>query len=336
MFVAIPKIMISSTCYDLKQIRENLESFIRNMGYEPLRSEKGDIGYNITETLKDDCFLAAQQCDILVGIIGGIFGSEASQNDSVSMSEMKTALDIKKQIYIFVDTNVLTEYRTYKLNLEMKGEKFAKEDVMYSYVNDTRIFDFVNEMYNHESERVVIVGFQIASEISDFLKKQWANLFQASLGQKERDSQSGAYSKINESASKLEELIRKFDNNLNNLSTGTSLVLENQWFGRYLANPLLGHLKKLLDSKIFVLFKTSEELVELMRLFGYEESYEDDDKHEFTRQNDPHGITRKITINNIFLDEKLVFPDAGVPLEEYISLEEIYFSSIDEDDDLPF
>ncbi|MCL2199205.1 MAG: DUF4062 domain-containing protein [Defluviitaleaceae bacterium] len=340
--MAIPKVMISSTCYDLKQIRENLDSFIRSMGYEPLRSDKGDVGYNIAETLKDDCFLLAQQCDILVGIIGGIFGSEASQNDSVTMAEMKTALEHKKQIYIFVDTNVLTEYRTYKLNLDKKGEDFAKKEIMYSYVNDTRIFDFVNDMYNHESERVVIVGFQIASEISEFLKKQWANLFQASLSQKERDSQSGAYSKINESAVKLEELINKFDNNLLNLSEGTSYMLENQGLGRYLANPLLGHLKKLLKTNLSVLFKTSDELVELMGLFSYEEDYEDDDIHVFATQDECSGLEIKITISkSIFDDGKLIFPDTNVSLESYISLEEIpqfdpFASYSIEDDDLPF
>jgi len=339
--MAIPKVMISSTCYDLKQIRENLETFIRNLGYESIRSDKGDIGYNVTETLQEDCFLVAQQCDILVGIIGGIFGSEATPHDSVTMQEMKTALVHKKQVYLFVDKNVLTEFRTYKANLGSKGEKFAKEEIVYYYVNDTRIFDFINEMYVHESERVIIEGFQISSDISDFLKKQWANLFQVFLSQKERDAQSGAYSKINASADRLEELIGQFNNNLLNLSDSTTFLLENQGYGKYAANPLLFHLKKLLNAKISILFKTPDELKELMHLYGYAES--ELSSYVFVRnEHDPFGNVvsgTSITFKDIFNDDKLIFPVVGESMDDYIFIEEFSNNSdfqIIDDDDLPF
>ncbi|MCL1843960.1 MAG: DUF4062 domain-containing protein [Defluviitaleaceae bacterium] len=253
--------MISSTCYDLKQIRENLETFIIDMGYEPMRSDKGDIGYNITETLQSDCFLAAQQCDILVGVVGGRFGSESTHDDSVTMREMTTALEHKKQIYVFVDTSVLTEYRTYKLNMQKKGADFAKKEIEYDSVNDTRIFDFINKMYDHQSERVIVEGFQVAADISGFLKKQWAILFQASLNQKERDAQSGAYSKISDSADKLESLLAKFENNIVYLEDNTKFLLENHNTIRYGLNPLLLCLRRHLGAKITVLIQTPDEVV---------------------------------------------------------------------------
>jgi len=338
--MAIPKVMISSTCYDLKQIRENLEAFIRSIGYDPIRSDKGDIGYNITDTLKSDCFLAAQQCDILVGIVGGTFGSEASPDDSITMREMKTALEHKKQIYVFVENNVLTEFRTYNVNLTKKGEKFAREDVSYSYVNDTRIFDFIKEMYEHESERVVIHGFQTSSEISDFLKKQWANLLQVYLNHKERDGQSGAYSKINDSADRLDVLIKQFDTNLSNLSSSTIFLLENQGYGKFAANPILSHLKKLLNAKISILSKTPEELIELMELFGYENvSYENEltDKEYIFNKNYGASFDNSITqivFKGVFKEDKLIFPNPSDNMENYVVRNE-YSNSID-DDDLPF
>ncbi|MCL2570908.1 MAG: DUF4062 domain-containing protein [Defluviitaleaceae bacterium] len=339
--MAIPKVMISSTCYDLKQIRENLEAFIRSLGYDPVRSDKGDIGYNITDTLKSDCFLAAQQCDILVGIIGGNFGSEASPDDSITMREMKTALEYKKQVYVFVDSSVLSEFRTYKINLTKKGERFAKEEMFYDSVNDTRIFDFINDMYAHESERVVIHEFQNSTDISDFLKKQWANLFQVYLDQKERDRQSGAYSKINDSATRLDALIQKFDNNLSNLSQGTTFLLENQGFGKYAGNPILGHLKKLLKTNITLLFKTPEQLIELMDLFGYSNVSNDEDGLYIFSETPSYGYketTTQITFKNIFKEGKLIFPNPSAVMDDYIELNEYsnsMISSID-DDDLPF
>jgi hypothetical protein len=41
--MATPRVFISSTCYDLKYIRENLKFFIQNAGYEPVLSEEGNV-----------------------------------------------------------------------------------------------------------------------------------------------------------------------------------------------------------------------------------------------------------------------------------------------------
>ena len=44
--MAIPRVFISSTCYDLKYIRENLRFFIKTIGYDPILSEEGGIFYD--------------------------------------------------------------------------------------------------------------------------------------------------------------------------------------------------------------------------------------------------------------------------------------------------
>ena len=44
--MAIPRVFVSSTCYDLKYIRENLKYFIRTLGYEPVLSEEGSVYYD--------------------------------------------------------------------------------------------------------------------------------------------------------------------------------------------------------------------------------------------------------------------------------------------------
>ena len=47
--MARPRIFISSTFYDLKQIRAELDMFIESLGYEPIRNEEGDIPYGKDE-----------------------------------------------------------------------------------------------------------------------------------------------------------------------------------------------------------------------------------------------------------------------------------------------
>lgn len=44
--MAKPRIFISSTFYDLQQIRVELDKFIESLGYEAIRNEEGDSGYN--------------------------------------------------------------------------------------------------------------------------------------------------------------------------------------------------------------------------------------------------------------------------------------------------
>jgi hypothetical protein len=44
--MAIPRVFISSTWYDLKYIRENLRYFVKTLGYEPVLSEEGSVFYD--------------------------------------------------------------------------------------------------------------------------------------------------------------------------------------------------------------------------------------------------------------------------------------------------
>ena len=49
--MARPRIFISSTFYDLKQVRSDIERVIRELGYEPVRHETGAVPYSKGERL---------------------------------------------------------------------------------------------------------------------------------------------------------------------------------------------------------------------------------------------------------------------------------------------
>ena len=97
--MAKPRIFISSTFYDLRQVRSDLDTFIDNLGYDPVRNEEGDIPYGKNEALEEYCYKEIKAVDILVSIIGGCFGSESKRNNSsISQIELKTALKENKQV----------------------------------------------------------------------------------------------------------------------------------------------------------------------------------------------------------------------------------------------
>ncbi|MAF85774.1 MAG: hypothetical protein CL875_04780 [Dehalococcoidales bacterium] len=60
--MAIPRVFISSTCYDLKYIRENLKCFIRTLGYEPVLSEEGPIYFDPAMSTQDSCLREVSSC----------------------------------------------------------------------------------------------------------------------------------------------------------------------------------------------------------------------------------------------------------------------------------
>lgn len=171
--MAKPRIFISSTFYDLRQIRSDIDLFIEGLGYEPIRNEEGDIPYGKEDALEEYCYKEIKSVDILISIIGGRFGSESKrENSSISQTELKTAIKENKQIYVFVEKNVLSEYETYLLNKE--------NSINYKFVDNVKIYQFIEEIKNLKVNNN-IKGFETASDITRYLKEQFAGLFQRFL-----------------------------------------------------------------------------------------------------------------------------------------------------------
>jgi hypothetical protein len=45
-YIAKPRVFISSTFYDIRYVREDIERFILEPGYEPIRYEAGAVPYS--------------------------------------------------------------------------------------------------------------------------------------------------------------------------------------------------------------------------------------------------------------------------------------------------
>ena len=69
-------IFISSTCYDLSQVRQDLRDFISNLGYNPIISEQNDFPIEPQLDNWENCINAVKEyADIFVLIIGNKYGS---------------------------------------------------------------------------------------------------------------------------------------------------------------------------------------------------------------------------------------------------------------------
>lgn len=199
--MAKPRIFISSTFFDLRQVRADLDRFVKDLGYDTVRNETGGIPYGRDQKLEEYCYKEISEIDILVGIVGGRFGSEAERgNYSITQVEIKTAIEQNKQVYIFIEKNVLAEFQTYLINKE-------NETTKYRFVEDKKIYKFIEEIYALPKNNIVH-PFETALDITFFLREQWAGLFRDLLHQQtkkvEYDNISQKVNELNEVSSTLQ------------------------------------------------------------------------------------------------------------------------------------
>src|SRR5665648_960339 len=110
--MATPRVFVSSTCYDLRYIRENLKFFIKNMGFEAILSEDSDVFYDPQKHVEDSCLDEVTNCQMLVLIIGGRYGSKyKSEPESITNHEYKMAIKNKIPVFAMVEQQVNAEYR---------------------------------------------------------------------------------------------------------------------------------------------------------------------------------------------------------------------------------
>ena len=244
--MARPRVFLSSTFYDLHQSREDLDRFIRGLGYDCIRHESGAIAYREVEL-----------CDIFVTIIGGKFGSESKEfsGHSITQNEIVRALEKGIQVYIFVERNTLTEYEMWKLNN-------GNETVKYRFADDIRIYSFIDRLYALPNNNP-IVGFNSVSEISTYLLDQWAGLFQRFLGQQSRMQEVSIVEDMRGVASTLREMV--------DFLSRSSQDTENALKSILLANhPIFARLAKLTKTTYRVYFTDHGEMETWLGVRGWE------------------------------------------------------------------
>ena len=162
-----PRIFLSSTIQDLSHIRDALRATIEEIGYEPVMSEHGEVGYLPDQTAEESCYSSLEQCDVLVAVIGRRYGSIGKDSKSVTQNEVRTARDIGIPVYCFIDRDAATELRTLDANPDLK---------LPSFDNPLALSEFVREVITADRSNS-IVPFSSLLDAQERLRKQLAHLF---------------------------------------------------------------------------------------------------------------------------------------------------------------
>ncbi|MHB9073386.1 MAG: DUF4062 domain-containing protein [Desulfobaccales bacterium] len=177
--MAIPRVFVSSTCYDLKYIRENLKYFIKRLGYDPVLSEEGSIFFNPSLHTHDACIAEVPNCQMFVLIIGGRFGSQfKGEVHSITNAEYREAVRLKTPIFAIVEQTVYNDSHVYSHNLA--NESIDASSIIYPSVDNISIFNFIDEVKANAVNNA-IVPFRDFADIETYLTQQWAGMMYAFL-----------------------------------------------------------------------------------------------------------------------------------------------------------
>lgn len=212
--MAKPRVFISSTYYDLKHIRSSLKSFVESLGFEVVLAEKGNIPYSPDTPLDESCYREIDNADILVLIVGGRYGSSATDSktenphgfyekyDSITKREYEQACQSAIPTYILVERGVYAEYQTYIGNPN-------REDIQYAHVDSINVYRLMDEI-RKKSIGNPIQPFEHGSEIEGWLREQWAGLFKSFLMRRSTEKQ---FARLSDQVTELREVsdtLRKY------------------------------------------------------------------------------------------------------------------------------
>lgn len=321
--MAKPRVFISSTYYDLKNVRADLERFVRDKGFEPVLHERGNVPYGKESALEEYCYREIGNCDILVALVGGRFGSASKQDPySISQLEFKTASELQKPTYIFVERDVLAEYKTYSKNRESKIE--------WTAVNDVRVYKFLEEVFLLPSNNPVS-PFETSLDITGFLQEQWAGLFQRLLQESGQQEQLAMVREMRESIQTLRQLVTYLAEEKKQEGEAITQIL-------LMSHPAFTQLQKIIGVKYRVFFTSHLELEHWLRARSYrlvtESEWDEPEVEEWINKSDKkiHYLL-KISQSLFSADGRLIVMTPDEWKDEYIQLIQL---PVHDDDDIPF
>lgn len=186
-------IFVSSTCYDLAQIRDDLKQCIYELGHNPILSEQKDFPINPNLSNAENCINAVNsEADIFLLIIGNKYGSILESGKSITNTEFLTAINKGIPIYTFTLKQMTT--------LLPMWERNPNADFSY-IVDDNRVFEFLADV--RKKRGLWNFEFEKAQDITDILKVQLSNLFHDSLVSKRQIDSLGKnelYSRVSSQA----------------------------------------------------------------------------------------------------------------------------------------
>lgn len=230
---------VSSTCYDLDQLRLDIREFAISMGFEPILSEMQSFPVNPSQSTLENCLEAVRnRADIFVLVVGARYGSLADSGKSITNLEFEEARQKGIPKYVFVLDTVLTMLPIWKANPDADFRQQVDTPLLFKFVSELR-----------DTGDTWVFPFSNAQQIVATMRAQLSFLFSDSL--------------------QLRSWFHRIDSDLSHLKPmALQICVERPvgWeyllFARILADEIEARLDKKLDVELGVSFGPSIELKE--------------------------------------------------------------------------
>ncbi len=136
------RIFVSSTCYDLLDLRAEVEAHLKDLGLAPLLSDRPSSEFEVVPDANsiETCLANVRDADAFVCILSQRYGPSLKDSgyDDVSATylEWREAKDAGKPIYMYVRDRLEGEHAVWKRN---------PSGVNLAWTKDPEIFDFLEE-----------------------------------------------------------------------------------------------------------------------------------------------------------------------------------------------
>ncbi|KAA5536226.1 DUF4062 domain-containing protein [Taibaiella lutea] len=168
--MAQPKVFVSSTCYDLSQVRADLNDFISQIGYLPVLSEYSSFPIDPDNDTLENCLQNVQSCDIFILILGGRYGYITDSGKSITNTEYLYAKQNGIPVYVFIYKPLINILPVWKDN---------KNGNFNNVVDSVKVFEFLEEI--REKNLKWCFEFEKAQDIVHTLRIQLSHLTKSNL-----------------------------------------------------------------------------------------------------------------------------------------------------------
>ena len=237
-------------------------------------------------------------------------------NQATSMS-VPIAVQENKQVYIFIEKNVLAEFETFLLNKDAK--------IKYKHVDDVRIYNFIEEIKALPNNNN-IKGFETNSDIIGYLKEQFAGLFQRFLQNQSRIKEISLINKLDSTSKTLNQLVTFLSQENKESTEEVNRIL-------MINHPIVEEIKEYLEIEYLFYIQELLDVENLLKARGFNGINADENywNFEYKRRNKKQRISIS---RDIFDDDfKLKLFKKSEWKKSYVKFNEI---DEEEHDDLPF
>lgn len=157
------RVFVSSTCYDLGAVRENIREVIKEMGHEPVLSEYPSFPVDPLQSAISNCRKnVSENTDVFLLMIGDQYGTvDKLTGKSITNLEFQTAMNEGIPAFIFIKKSILTYLPLWKANPEIVIPGVPNNDV-FVFVNEIRSMN----LWTHEFERIEDIKLALNDQLS--------------------------------------------------------------------------------------------------------------------------------------------------------------------------